>query len=276
MVWTFTTDAAAFAAHARATLETDPLLNTVSLTVLAKTLAEGPESASAHWGIFERENELLGVAHVTGGYPIVVPFAPLDSIGELVAAVRREGIAVSGVNSRSDLSDSFRDRWIAETGTTVDHSRSERLFTLGDLIEPSVEGGWRFATTADDALLVDWVTAFGIEAEVEIIGVTDQVADRHTYNGWVLWERDGAPVSLAGLNRVSGGMSRIGPVYTPPEHRGHGYGAGSTWAASAEGRRRGAEIMCLFTDLGNPTSNALYPRLGYVPVEDRTVHYFTA
>ncbi len=27
--------------------------------------------------------------------------------------------------------------------------------------------------------------------------------------------------------------------------------------------------MVLFTDLANPTSNAIYQRLGYVPVEDR-------
>jgi predicted GNAT family acetyltransferase len=32
----------------------------------------------------------------------------------------------------------------------------------------------------------------------------------------------------------------------------------------------------LFTDLANPTSNALYQRLGYRPVSDRLVLLFTA
>jgi predicted GNAT family acetyltransferase len=36
----------------------------------------------------------------------------------------------------------------------------------------------------------------------------------------------------------------------------------------------GAKHVVLFTDLANPTSNALYPRLGYRPVEDRIVLSF--
>jgi predicted GNAT family acetyltransferase len=32
--------------------------------------------------------------------------------------------------------------------------------------------------------------------------------------------------------------------------------------------------VVLFTDLANPTSNALYQRLGYRPVEDRAVVEF--
>jgi hypothetical protein len=36
----------------------------------------------------------------------------------------------------------------------------------------------------------------------------------------------------------------------------------------------GATEVVLYTDLANPTSNALYERLGYRPVEDRTVLTF--
>ncbi len=37
----------------------------------------------------------------------------------------------------------------------------------------------------------------------------------------------------------------------------------------------GARQVVLYTDLANPTSNALYERLGYRPVEDRTELSFT-
>jgi predicted GNAT family acetyltransferase len=33
---------------------------------------------------------------------------------------------------------------------------------------------------------------------------------------------------------------------------------------------------CLFTDVANPTSNALYQRLGYGPLTERVVLSFTA
>jgi len=54
-------------------------------------------------------------------------------------------------------------------------------------------------------------------------------------------------------------MSRIGPVYTPPEHRGHGYAAAVTAAAARGALERGARQVLLYTDLANPTTNRLYP-----------------
>jgi predicted GNAT family acetyltransferase len=64
------------------------------------------------------------------------------------------------------------------------------------------------------------------------------------------------------------GMSRIGPVYTPPESRGHGYGSAVTAAASQFALAHGAEHVLLFTDLANPVSNSIYQQIGFVPVAD--------
>jgi predicted GNAT family acetyltransferase len=64
------------------------------------------------------------------------------------------------------------------------------------------------------------------------------------------------------------GMSRIGPVWTPPEHRGHGYGSAATAAASRWALDADAAHVVLFTDLANPISNSIYPKIGYQPVHD--------
>jgi predicted GNAT family acetyltransferase len=64
-------------------------------------------------------------------------------------------------------------------------------------------------------------------------------------------------------------MVRVGPVYTPPELRRRGYAAAVTAAISRAALDAGASAVLLFTDLANATSNALYQRLGYRPVEDR-------
>ena len=63
------------------------------------------------------------------------------------------------------------------------------------------------------------------------------------------------------------GVSRLGPVYTPPEHRGRGYASSAVAEVSrlilADGAR-----ACLFTDQANPTSNRIYQQLGYRAVVD--------
>jgi len=61
-----------------------------------------------------------------------------------------------------------------------------------------------------------------------------------------------------------------------PGQRGRGYGAAVTAAVSQAALGAGAAYLVLFTDLANPTSNALYQRLGYEPIEDRVVLAFEA
>ena len=100
--------------------------------------------------------------------------------------------------------------------------------------------------------------------------------DRIGWGGLVLWEHEGRPVSLAGRNRAAAGQARVGPVYTPPELRGRGFGGAATAAITQAALDDGAEGVVLFTDLANPASNTLYQRLGYRPVSDWTVIRFGA
>ena len=70
-------------------------------------------------------------------------------------------------------------------------------------------------------------------------------------------------------------MSRVAPVYTPPEHRANGYGSAVTAAVSQHVMNAGATSVVLFTDLANPTSNSIYQKIGYRPVYDSTELEFT-
>ncbi len=79
------------------------------------------------------------------------------------------------------------------------------------------------------------------------------------------------PVAMAGSTRAVNGVVRVAGVYTPPAHRRHGYGGAVTAAASQAALDAGAAAVVLYTDLANPTSNALYARLGYEPMADRVV-----
>ena len=63
-------------------------------------------------------------------------------------------------------------------------------------------------------------------------------------------------------------MSRIGPVFTSRNSRGRGYGSAVSAAAAHLARRDGVDDVVLFADLANPTSNAIYQRIGFEPVAD--------
>ena len=69
---------------------------------------------------------------------------------------------------------------------------------------------------------------------------------------------------LTGASPPAFGVARIGPVYTPQEHRGRGYAARRS-RRSRGGSSTAAHRVCLFTDQANPTSNRIYEALGYRP-----------
>jgi predicted GNAT family acetyltransferase len=69
-------------------------------------------------------------------------------------------------------------------------------------------------------------------------------------------------------------MVRVAPVYTPPEHRGHGYASAATAAASQWALDQGADHVLLYTDIANPITNRIYPRIGYQPLEDSAEYTF--
>jgi predicted GNAT family acetyltransferase len=57
-------------------------------------------------------------------------------------------------------------------------------------------------------------------------------------------------------------------VYTPPELRGRGYASALVAALSEQMVERGRRFCFLYTDLANPTANAIYVRIGYEQVAE--------
>lgn len=68
---------------------------------------------------------------------------------------------------------------------------------------------------------------------------------------------------MAGVVAHTPHGARIGYVYTPPEWRGRGYASACVAGLSQRVLDSGRRFCFLYTDLSNPTSNALYQRIGY-------------
>ena len=152
---------------------------------------------------------------------------------------------------------------------------AQRLFRLDTLTAPAdVPGSARRAEASDRPTVLGFYVAFATEAGVHEAGLEQSVDARLSGGGCWLWMHHGTAVSMASRHGPIAGSARVGPVYTPPEHRGRGYGSAVTAAATGDVLADGA-IPVLFTDLANPVSNRIYPPLGYYPVEDRLFVRFT-
>jgi RimJ/RimL family protein N-acetyltransferase len=212
----------------------------------------------------------------TPPYPVLLTGLPAGSARELAELLAGRWLA--GVNAADGAAAEFAHAWAQVTGARHAEHRRSRLFRLGRLTppDPMPAGSARVAGQPDAELLEAWLIAFQAEVN-DLAGHNPRtVEDRLSFGGLTLWEVAGRPVAMAGVNRAAAGVVRVGPVYTPPELRGRGYAGAATAAVSEASLRAGAGAVVLFTDLSNPTSNALYPRLGYEPVEDRVVLRFAA
>jgi GNAT superfamily N-acetyltransferase len=186
----------------------------------------------------------------------------------VAAALHAAGRALPGVTGGTASTAEFVQAWASRTGQAATLNRAEGLHVLDTLVPPvGVTGRARPAGPADAALCTDWGTAFEREAVPDRAlsreHVERSVARRIEQGTLLLWDDGARPVSLAGRHLPAAGVSRIGPVYTPPDQRRHGYAAAVTAAASEAALAAGAEHVMLFTDLANPTSNGVYARIGY-------------
>jgi RimJ/RimL family protein N-acetyltransferase len=304
MGWFITADAGEFLAEAGEFLRAEPSHNTVMLTVTENlrvnaaaptpppAVASGPGPDEPMFGWWRPparpDAKSAGPVRAVGAVGSVFMYTPEfplllsshvseQAAAELARDLTAAGYQVPGINATQEAAGAFAAAWADRTGDAVTAHRRMRLFRLGKLIRPAPEpeGAARLATERDRDLLAEWFGAFAREVGDPPRHDHHAVIDeRLGYGGITVWEDDGVPVSMAGRTRTVARMVRVAPVYTPPELRGRGYAGAATAAVSQAALDAGLRDVVLYTDLANPTSNALYQRLGYRPVEDRVVFSF--
>jgi predicted GNAT family acetyltransferase len=270
MSWTTTTDPHAFLDAAGAFLHADPARNSVILTrVESMRESDGRDGMLGFW---QAPGEAVSGAFMhTPPYPAALAAMPDAAAAALAGDLADAGRALPGVNGNPEACQVFGAAWADRTGATVAVHRRMRLHRLDALVppDPMPPGEAVVATSEHRDLIVAWYEAFAAEIDEPSAGdVRPQVDDRLSHAGITLWIDGGEPVSLAGRTRTVAGAARVAPVYTPLEHRGRGYGAAATAAVTRAALDEGVAEVLLYTDLANPTSNRLYARLGYKPVED--------
>ena len=149
--------------------------------------------------------------------------------------------------------------WSPGRGTTI--------YLCETVVRPAgVEGRRHIAMPADRALLAAWIAAFNTEALAETVTteMAESAADRYIASGTMhLWLVDQTPVACAAAIGPTPNGIRIGPVYTPPENRRHGFGSALVADLSQDQMDRGKAFTYLYADRDNETSNSIYQKIGY-------------
>ncbi|QYX81940.1 GNAT family N-acetyltransferase [Streptomyces akebiae] len=276
--WHLTDDVDDFLARAGHFLRSRPAPHTLHLTVTETLRASGANAYGAGapvLGWSERAGEVRATFFRTPPHRLnLTPLTP-EEADTLAARLAGLGHRLPGVSADHDTASAFARAWHRLTRAVPTLCARQRLYRLGTLTPPRPlpPGRSRVAGPQDREQLVRWYHEFAAAVGQPR---SDAAAARFAAGRVTVWETpDGVPVSLAGVTPMIAGQVRVATVYTPAQLRGRGYAGAVTAEASRAASAAGARQVLLFTDLDNATSNALYVRLGYLPVTDFAVYDFS-
>lgn len=284
----FLADPADFLALAGDVLAARPVESTVVATVADRLARHGGEAGpgNPYWWAVVRDasGAVVGAAMRTAPfapYPAYVLPMPEEAARALAVAVADRPEPLGAVNGALPAAWLVAEESARRAGAGVRVLEETRLWELGTLVEPvGVPGRLRQPAPDEIGLIVEWFDDFGRAAaaqagraephpsvQVDEDEMKRRVAERRVH----VWDVDGEVVHVTGDNPPAFGVARIGPVYTPEEHRGRGYASAAVGEVARRLRDGGARV-CLFTDLSNPVSNRVYAALGFEPLVDSAHH----
>jgi GNAT superfamily N-acetyltransferase len=252
--------------------------NVVSSVPMA--VANGDRTYDAHrwWAVLDEDGSCVGAAFRTAPFGLQIGPMPLEGAQLLAAAVAREDDTFTWIVGSEVVTTTFLRAYGDSTspGSNRPFVRGLKslLYELGELQVPHVEGSYRSATLDDLELVVRWTRDFQ-----EFTGAThapdgrdrEFLIARPKESSLRLWSVENEPVAMAGhgptVETPSGSITRIGPVFTPEDWRGRGYGSAVTATLCEELVARRSRVI-LYTDADYPTSNRVYQRLGFREIDN--------
>ncbi len=279
------TNAAEFLAAAEPLLSASEARNNL-LYGIGAFLVDEPDEFDFRLWLVEDEGIPVAAALRTLPRRVIIADARSEDAARFLASAVIDGsdVELPGAAGAVPAVEWFVDDWRRRTGGRARCSMAQGVFALEAVRAVPAPGGRpRQATPADRDLVARWQRAFidevfpnDVEEDAELLRwIDNRIAGRGGSGLW-LWESDGRPVAMSGHGGPTPHGIRIGPVFTPRESRGRGYATALVAAHSRRLLEDGRRFCFLYTDLANPTSNAIYERIGYRRVGEAAMYDFSA
>lgn len=243
--------------------------NGLFLGVLSSLQAQPPakQPFMAH---IRSGTKTLGAAFFHELNLIVTPH-PTEAWRAIATQLRELQIDIPGVIGFAPSAQCMAEAWAKVRGCEAILRREERIYQLFQVNPiPEVRGRARLVTERDVDTLVAWLFGFFQDITPKESTTLDHAKKRAKEylesQSTFFWEVDGVSVAMARLCRPTVHGISVSAVYTPPQYRRQGYATALVAAVSTEGLHRKKQFCVLFTDRMNPTSNAIYQKVGYKPV----------
>jgi hypothetical protein len=269
---------------AGALLERDEARNQLPLGIAGNLLARPDAFDVVRFWVVRDRNEPVAAAVRTEPFNLVLGDpSPDPALGPLLEAVLVDDPEVPGIVGNVPFVEPAAERLASASGRSAERILSQGVYGLTAVRDVArAPGEPRPAGPSDRGLLLDWLRAFVTESvpdpDESFRRLERTLESRFGIDsaGFWLWEDGGEPVSLSGFSGPMPTGIRIGPVYTPPEHRRRGYATTLVADQSAWLLEQGHRACFLYTDLANPTSNRIYVEIGYERVCDAMEFVFRA
>lgn len=217
----------------------------------------------------EEAGRVCGCAFRTPPFKLGLTRMPAEAIPHLVSEVAELYGSIDSVLAAEDVASAFADEWTARFGGRYRVGMRQRIHETRRVValQATPPGTMRRARRDEITALTPWSVAFAADSGVEVGGQADLVRRLCEQGHLHVWDDDG-PKCMAAIQGPTPNGIRVSYVYTPPEGRRRGYASALTAALTQAQLDAGRTRCFLYTDLGNPTSNAIYARIGYRPVCD--------
>jgi GNAT superfamily N-acetyltransferase len=252
-------------------LRQDPLHNIPILT-LVQDYIHAPRPSADHLFLTVQDTaaDIVGVALRCQHGRWLLGLLSEDLVPTVARAISQLDPGVRTLDGPLITVKSVAKEIAAQIGHQFCRSGGHLLHTTGSLFPAAAIGAARPATTDDAAICRQWLPR--LSAELPDAPGAEAIAriSRSEISITWLWEVEGKAVSLVQHRIDLFGVTWVGPAYTLPQHRRHGYAMALMSHVTEDVLARGS-IPCLHTHLISPDLARACAALGYHPIAEHAV-----